>query len=419
MLAHAASVSAGVVRREKREGRALWANRFVAPALLGGSARPLSGRKVRDGSHLVSRLRQNTFRRDRGPTHAVAVEDIPMVACRGRFVAFEIGLVAFALGRAALAQEPAAPPVPADETTAPPETSPEPVPQPPPHPKPAPYSVPFQLRTVMAASAIRSDTSFGAYQNAAAQGGFAVVSALAGAFRIPGTGAAPGTGLAPYAKVTVVGDSAPGTATGGFAFVNPLLGLMYGLSFGSGWRASASLGVTLPVGMGGGDTPNKGALDARTVGPIVRADMDNSLFAVNDVAVVPGLDLAYVAHGFTAQLEATLFQLERVRGEAAQPEASKTNLTTGIHAGYFVLDCLSLGAELRYQRWLNAPIAVDQYKPGTSFDMLSFGVGPRLHIHVAGDIWVRPGIAYTRGFDHPMTSPGNYNIVQLDVPVVF
>lgn len=271
----------------------------------------------------------------------------------------------------------------------------------------------------MAASAIRSDSSFAAYQNAASQGGFAVVSSLGGAFRIPGTGTPPGTGLAPYAKVTIVGDSAPGTATGGFAFVNPLLGLMYGLSLGAGWRASASVGVTLPVGMGGGDTPDKGALDARTVGPIVRAEMDNSLFAVNDVAVIPGLDLAYVAHRFTAQLEATLFQLERVRGEKAQPEASKTNLTAGLHAGYFVLDCLSLGAELRYQRWLNAPIAVDQYKPGTSFDMVSLGVGPRLHLHVAGDVWVRPGVAYTRGFDHPMTSPGNYNVVQLDVPVVF
>lgn len=245
-----------------------------------------------------------------------------------------------------------------------------------------------------------------------------MVSGLLGAFRIPGTGDKPGTGLAPLVKLTIVNDSPPGTATGGFAFVNPLVGASYALSLGSGWRASGFLGVTIPVGMGGGDTPDKGALDARTVGPVARASMDNALFAVNDLAVIPGIDLAYVAHGFTAQAEATLFQLERVRGSAAQLEASKTNLTSGVHLGYFIVPNLSFGAELRYQRWLNAPIAVDKDKPGTSVGMVSLGVGPRLHFQV-GSVWIRPGVSFTRGFDHPMTSPGNYNVVQLDVPVVF
>ncbi len=281
------------------------------------------------------------------------------------------------------------------------------------------YSLPFQLRPVTAATAVRSDTSFGSYENAASQGGFAVVSELTGSFRIPGTGAGPATGLAPMVKLTIVNDSPPGTATGGFAFVNPLVGAAYALSLGSGFRASAFLGVTIPIGMGGGDTPDKGALDARTVGPVIRSGMDNSLFAVNDVAVIPGIDIAYVAHGLTVQLEATLFQLERVRGAAVQLEASKTNLTGGLHAGYFLLDFLSIGAELRYQRWLNAPFAVEHNKPGTSVDLASLGVGPRLHFELAPGIWIRPGLSYTRGFDPPMTQPANDNIVQLDVPVVF
>jgi hypothetical protein len=319
----------------------------------------------------------------------------------------------------AFAQEATAPPSPTEVPAAPTASEPEPANSPPPPPKPAQYSLPFQLRSVMASTLVRSDTSFAAYENAKSQGGFAVVSELLGSYRVPGTGPSPGTGLSPFAKLTVVNDSAPGSATGGFAFVNPLLGATYGLSFGGGFRASGWLGFTVPVGMGGGNSPDKGALDARTVGPIVRADMENSIFAVNDFAVIPGIDLAYVNHRFTAQAEATLFQLWRVRGSGSQPEASKTNLTAGFHAGYFVLDVLSLGAEIRYQRWLNAPITVDQYKPGTSFDMVSLGVGPRLHFHVAGDVWVRPGVAYSRGFDHPMTSPGNYNVVQLDVPVMF
>jgi hypothetical protein len=266
---------------------------------------------------------------------------------------------------------------------------------------------------------VRSDSSFAGYENANAQSGFAVVSQLTGTYRIPGTGSAPGTGLAPLVKLTVVNDSPPNGGTGGFAFVNPIVGASYALALGSGFRASAFLGVTIPVGMGGGDTPDKGALDARTVGPVVRAGMDNALFAVNDLTVVPGLDVAYVAHGLTVQVEVTLFQLERVRGSAVQLEASKTNLTSGLHVGYFVASFLSLGAELHYQRWINAPFAVEQGKPGTSWDLPSVTAGPRLHFELAPGLWLRPGVAYTRGFNHPMTSPANDNVVQLDVPVIF
>jgi|HubBroStandDraft_1064217.scaffolds.fasta_scaffold03537_7 hypothetical protein len=322
------------------------------------------------------------------------------------------------LSEFARAQEPSPTTSP---TTSPAEPPPPEVPVPDSEPvhKPDPYSLPFQLRPVTAATAVRSDSSFASYQNALAQSGFAVVSELSAGYRIAGTGSGPGTGLVPLVKLAVVNDSPPGTATGGFAFVNPLVGAIYALALGSGLRASGFLCVTLPVGMGGGNTPDKGALDARTVGVVVRADMDNALFAVNDLGVLAGVDLAYVRHGLTAQIEATFGQLERVRGAAQDPDASKTVFTSGVHVGYFLVDALSIGGELRYQRWINAPSAVDQHKPGTSVDMLSMGVGPRLHFELAPGVWIRPGIAYTRGFDHPMTSPANDNIVQLDVPVVF
>jgi hypothetical protein len=280
------------------------------------------------------------------------------------------------------------------------------------------YSLPFQLRPVTAGTVVRSDSSFASYESASAKGGFGFVSELTATYRIPGTGSAPGTGLAPLLKLTVANDSPPGGATGGFAFVNPLVGASYAVALGSGFRASAFLGVTIPVGMGGGDTPDPGALDARTVGPVVRAGMDNALFAVNDFTVIPGIDIAYVAHGFTAQIEATLFQLERVRGATVQHEASKTNFTSGLHVGYFLVDALSLGAELHYQRWIDAPFGVELGKPGTSWDLVSLTVGPRMHFQTGG-VWIRPGIAYTRGFDAPMSSPANDNIVQLDVPVIF
>jgi hypothetical protein len=290
----------------------------------------------------------------------------------------------------------------------------------------APYSLPWQLRPVTAGTAIRSDSSFASYENVHAQSAFTFVSELVASYRIPGTGGGPGTGLAPLVKLTVVNDSpppvaAPAKATGGFAFVNPLLGASYALSFAQSLRMSGFLGVTLPLGMGGGDTPDAGALDARNAGPPARAGMDNALFAVNDFAVIPGIDVAYVADGLTLQAEATLFQLQRVRGSAKQLEASKTNFTSGIHAGYFVTSFLSFGVDLRYQRWLDPPFAVEHPKPGlstTSLDLLSLGVGPRFHVKLPG-VAIHPGIAFTRGFDHPLTSPGNYNIVQLDIPVTF
>lgn len=284
----------------------------------------------------------------------------------------------------------------------------------------SPYSLPFQLRPAVAATAVRLDTSFGAYENTLAQHGFAVVSELSGSWRLPGTQTGPGTGLAPLVKVTVVNDSPPGKATGGFAVVNPLLGVTYAALLGSYIRASVFGGVTLPIGMGGGNTPNAGELDARNVGQVIRAGMDNSLFAVDDIALIPGVDIAYVAEGLTVQAEATFFQLERVRGEKAQAEASKTNLTGGIHVGYFVAPFLSFGAEFRIQWWLNPPFTVQDHKPNTSYDLTSLGVGPRFHFKLGRDIWIRPGVAYTRGFDPPMTPNSfNDNIVQLDIPIVF
>ena len=84
--------------------------------------------------------------------------------------------------------------------------------------------------------------------------------------------------------------------------------------------------------------------------------MDNSMFAVDYFTIFPGADLAYVAHGLTVQAEATLFQLTRVRGKDTVPgkDSSNTNLTAGLHVGYFVIPQFSVGVELRHQRWLDA-----------------------------------------------------------------
>ncbi len=215
-------------------------------------------------------------------------------------------------------------------------------------------------------------------------------------------------------------NDSPPLGNGGLAIVNPLVGASYAILLGGGLRASAFLGFTVPIGMGGGDSPDAGVANSRAKGPAARAAMDNALFAVNDFTVIPGIDVAYVAHGLTVQLEATLFQLTRVRGSARQHEATKTNLTSGLHVGYAPIPVLSFGADLRYQRWLNAPIAVDNDKTDTLVDTMTIAVGPRLHVKIGESMWLRPGLAYARALDKPLAAATpNYHIVQVDVPFVF
>ncbi len=298
------------------------------------------------------------------------------------------------------------------------EYPPTPEPTPAPTPPPSTYSLPWQLRPVTASTGVRADTSFAKYEDAASRGGLTIASTLTATFKIPGTGPAT-AGLAPFLRLAAVNDSPP-IGNGGLAIVNPLVGASYAILLGGGVRASAFLGFTIPIGMGGGDSPDGGVANSRAKGVLARAAMDNALFAVNDFTVVPGVDVAYVANGFTVQLEATLLQLTRVRGSALQHEATKTNFTTGLHVGYAPISMLSIGAELRHQRWFNAPFAVDNDKTDTLVDNTTFAMGPRLHLKVGETMWLRPGIAYSRGLDKPMAAAApNYHIVQVDLPIVF
>ena len=294
-------------------------------------------------------------------------------------------------------------------------------------PKAPPYSLPWQLRPVIAPTVLRIDSTLSTYEDAAARPGRTVATGLTGSYKIPGTGG-PGSGLAVIGRLMLVDDSPPETPptvgmppapTGGAALVNPLLGAAYAMKLGNGFRTNFFFGVTLPIGMGGGATPDKGQANSRAKGINARAGMDNALFAVNDLTVIPGASIAYVNHNLTVQLEATLLHLMRTRGEAVQKEATKTNFTTGLHVGYFFHPAFSVGTELRYQRWLNAPFAVENDKTGALIDNLTWAIGPRFHIK-AGPVWIRPGLAYWRGLDKPLAAATpNYHSVQFDVPILF
>jgi hypothetical protein len=223
--------------------------------------------------------------------------------------------------------------------------------------------------------------------------------------------------LAPLIRLGFVQNSEPGPALGGAAaLVNPLLGVTYARPLAHAFKAAGFAGITVPVGMGGDKPASMDATAAAVMRGInARSAMDNAMFAVDYTTLIGGLDLAWVAHKTTLQAEATVFQLFRSRNPMFAPDHTRTNLTAGLHAGYFPLSFLSVGGELRHQRWLSTPKSIVG-KPAAR-DTTTVAVGPRFHFK-AGGLWFRPGLSYAAALDRPAKDLG-YHIVQLDLPVVF
>ena len=99
----------------------------------------------------------------------------------------------------------------------------------------------------------------------------------------------------------------------GVSSTNLLLGGFYSHKFGSSVRLAIFGATTIPVGTGVSAVSEPGASAAvAPAGLLTRSALDNVMFAVNDWAIVEGLDLAYIGHGLTVQAEVTFFQLFRV-----------------------------------------------------------------------------------------------------------
>lgn len=213
-------------------------------------------------------------------------------------------------------------------------------------------------------------------------------------------------------------QSLPPAGDAAFVLGNPFVGATLALPVPSPYRLALFGGVTLPVGTGGGTDADPSELAATRAAMASRSAMDNAMFAVNDVALVPGVDLAYLAGGFTAQVEATLLQLVKVRGGANNPDDAKTNLTVGLHLGWFPIPRVSLGTEIRHQRWLSTPRAIAADPTGTLRDTTTVAAGVRVHLELAGKQWLRPGVSYARGLDDPFERAATH-VLQIDVPFLF
>lgn len=297
-------------------------------------------------------------------------------------------------------------------------------------PKPPPYSLPWQLRPATVANVVRSDTAFAFYKDPTSKkSGSTVASMLLFSYKITDE-------FAPLIRLGIAHNSPPSglmanmkPVDGATNFLNPVLGGTYAIKPAKPLRLAFFLGVTLPIGSGGGDSPELKNAQANAYGIRARSAMDNAMFSVNDFAVFPGVDFAYVSGGFTAQVEATIFQLMRVKGDkvpamgaAKNPDKSKTNLTMGLHVGYFFIPQLSLGAEIRHQRFLSTPLAVKNDEASMTplglRDTTTWAVGPRGHFKLSDSIWFRPGVAFSMPIDNPMKK-SSYKVVQLDLPIAF
>jgi len=326
----------------------------------------------------------------------------------------------------------------------------EAAPPPPKKKAPAPYTLPFHLRPIAASNVVRLDNVLGLYDasgdsvkvkttpGSPAMKGMKEVSILNAGYKFA-------TDLGILARIGVANnfpstDVAEGVAKpkNGYALTNGLLFVTYTPSFVDGdLRTAFYLGVTAPIGSGGGTHGDATARTVNATSMMVRSAMDNALFAVNDVAVIPGVDIAYVKYGLTVQLEATYLEIMRARADTKtsapagfyQTDVVKRNLVAGLFVGYSIIPQLSAGVEVRYQRWLKPPHAIrdlgnkehtnysekTQEQYDTRIQNLAVALGLRGNFKIGEKTFFRPAISYAMGL---MGEIGDqkYHLIQVDLP---
>jgi hypothetical protein len=110
------------------------------------------------------------------------------------------------------------------------------------------YSLPWNLRPVTIGNLARVDSVAAVFNDANGNLDEAVATVVTASYRIK-------RNWAPVVRLGFVGNDAPGEATDGSSFANPLVGATYGRALGS-YRLALFGATTLPIGTGGGDAPN-------------------------------------------------------------------------------------------------------------------------------------------------------------------
>lgn len=254
-------------------------------------------------------------------------------------------------------------------------------------------SLPWQLRPLTLDNEVSLDSRAAAFNDANGNLDVASSTVLGASYKLT-------PHWAPMIRLGFVGNDAPGAALDGAAFGNPILGATYVRAAGR-TRIGAITAMALPLGTGG-TTTDAAAATARPT--------DQAMFEVEDATAIAGADVAYVDHGFTAQLEATVMQGVRVRGAG---DRLRTNSAFAAHVGTFLGDHVSIGADVRYQRWLSPTDAM------TPVDSAAVAVGVRVHFAVGEHARIHPGLSLTRGLDHAPLLSSEATAIEVSLPVTF
>lgn len=281
---------------------------------------------------------------------------------------------------------------------------------------PKPYGLPWQMRPIFALNVLRLDAAISFYTNRSTQtGGTAIAQVLTGSYRVA-------DGWAAIVRQGWAIHSPPGSLAGAATLTNPLLGVLRSLRLSDSLQAGFFFAGTLPIGMGGGNTPDISLRSANSASILTRSAMDNALFAPNYLTLIPGIDLAYLEQSLTVQAEVTLLQLIRTRGSAVDTDPVRTNFTSALSAGYALSPKFFAIGELRYQRWLNNKSVEASARPATQ--NLTFAFGPRLTFKT-NSMTLRPGIAYSLGIAGPVAREGytfpthSHKTLFIDFPILF
>ena len=281
---------------------------------------------------------------------------------------------------------------------------------------PTPYALPFLLRGTNPANSLRIEGTYSSYETSPNdENGFIHIYTLSASKKLSPS-------LAIYSKIAVAHINPNGQYENSIIYSNPLIGVLNNAQLAENFKFSMSLGVTAPIGSGGGNDANSSVRTANGIAQLSRSAMENSLYASNYIAIIPGVDFTYLRNDFQIQFESTLFQLLRVNGERLDKDKYRTNVTIGLGAGYHANAQLSLLSELRYQRWINNDTVEKSTSP--AIDNLSLGIGPRFTFKLS-KITLKPAISYTQSIYGTLSNSKrssntkDYKTITLDLPLIF
>jgi hypothetical protein len=197
-------------------------------------------------------------------------------------------------------------------------------------------------------------------------------------------------------------------------FANPALGATFGFELARHVRLAFTLGSTIPVGSGGGDSPARpAALRAMLNG----TDWGGPMFGPNHLDVYEGFALTWTPGRLTLRIRRTLHPALRVRGARTDVLGPRVIFTSsGLTAGCSLGRGISTMAELDETRFLNRPSFLGSDPSNRSDHYLvaglegDFGIGPSRRL--------QPAVLYAAAVDAPKNRRA-FRLVEVDLRLSF